>query len=80
MILTTPDQISAFRLLSVRAQLKMEKVGLKSSGGAIRPRIAVEFGLSPRASYDAYVDAINKKLDELKEKIHGQSSEGAKQA
>jgi hypothetical protein len=62
-LLNTPV---AFRLLSLRAQLRLEAHGLKSSGGAIRPRIAKEFGLSPRASRDTYIIAINNKLQELK--------------
>lgn len=65
MILTTPNQIAAFRLLSLRYQLRLESKGLKSSGGAIRPRIAKEFGLSPRASHDTYIVAINKRIGEL---------------
>lgn len=65
MTLDTPDKIMAFRLLSLRAQLKLESNGMKSSGGAIRPRIAVEFGLSPRAKREDYIEAINKKLQEL---------------
>jgi len=56
--------VDAFRLLSLRYQLRLESKGLRSSGGAIRPRIAKEFGLSPRASHDTYIDAINKLLEE----------------
>ena len=66
MMLNTPEQIMAFRLLSLRAQLKLEMCGMKSSGGAIRPRVAKEFGLSPRAKRQDYIDAINNKLKELK--------------
>lgn len=61
----TQPQIKAFRLLSLRQQLKLESVGLKSSGGAIRPRIAAEFGLKPRASHATYIDAINARLAAL---------------
>lgn len=65
MTLDTPDKIMAFRLLSLRAQLKLEAKGLKSSGGSIRPRIAKEFGLSSRAKREDFIQAINKKLEEL---------------
>jgi hypothetical protein len=64
-MISAPNQIAAFRLLSLRYQLRLEAHGLKSSGGAIRPRIAKEFGLSPRASHDTYIIAINKKIGEL---------------
>jgi hypothetical protein len=64
-IISEPNKIAAFRLLSLRAQLRLEARGIKSSGGAIRPRIAAEFGLKPRDSYDTYILAINKKIGEL---------------
>lgn len=62
---TTPDQIAFFRLASLKQQLKMEKVGLKSSGGAIRPRIAAEFGLKPRDSHDKFIAAVQAKMDSM---------------
>jgi len=54
-------QVAAYRLLSLRAQLRLEALGLKSSGGAIRPRIAKEFGLTPQAPYADYLTAITAK-------------------
>jgi hypothetical protein len=63
--LTTPAAIQRFRLASVRAQLKLEKAGMKYSGGPIRPRIAAEFGLKPRAPHADYIAAIEKKMDAL---------------
>lgn len=53
------NDIQAVRLLSLRGMLRLEKVGMKTRGGALRPRIAKEFGLSPRAKHDAFIDAIN---------------------
>jgi len=61
----TPDEISIFRLLSVKHQLNFEKMGMKSSGGALRPRLAKEFGLKPRDSYEMYIAAVQKKIDEV---------------
>ena len=58
--------IDSFRLLSLKAMIKMEKAGLKQRGGALRPRLAKELGLSPRAPHDEYVAAIEKKVSELK--------------
>ena len=63
----TPEQISAFRLLSVKMQLRLESKGLRSSGGALRPRLAAEFGLKPRASYEQYIAAIDARLAAIKE-------------
>jgi hypothetical protein len=60
--LSTPEQIAAYRLLSLRGMLRLEKVGLKSRGGAVRPRIADELGLKPRDSYELYISTIENKL------------------
>jgi len=60
--LTGVKQISAFRLLSLRGQLRMEALGMKSSGGPIRPRIAAEFNLKPRATHQAFIQAVTDKL------------------
>lgn len=73
---TTPDSISHFRLASLKYQLKMEKAGMKSSGGAIRPRIAKEFGLSPRAPHDEYIKVIQGLMDGLVTKVAQESAEG----
>lgn len=62
---TTPDQIAYFRLASQKAQLKMEKIGLKSSGGPLRPRLAAEHGLKPRDSHDKFIAAIQTKMDAM---------------
>lgn len=59
---TTPAEIAAFRLLSLRGMLRMEKVGMKTRGGALRPRIAAEMNLKPRDSYEQYIAAIDAKL------------------
>lgn len=57
--------INLFRLASLKGQLKLESKGLKSSGGAIRPRIAAEFGLSPRASHEKYIEVIQARIDQI---------------
>lgn len=61
-VVNTPEGIAAFRLLSLRGMLRMERVGMKTRGGALRPRIAAEFGLKPRDSYEQYIAAIEAKL------------------
>jgi hypothetical protein len=55
------------RFASVKYQLKLEKVGLKSSGGALRPRLAEEFGLGPRAKHDDFIAYVQAKMEELLE-------------
>lgn len=59
------EEMAFFRLLQIRGVLKLEKVGMThSSGLRIRPRIAKEFGLKPRDSYDKYIAIVQAKLDE----------------
>ena len=65
-VCNTPRQVSAFRWLSVRGMLRLEKAGMKSRGGALRPRLAAELGLSPRASHDTFILAIEEILAALK--------------
>lgn len=55
--------IDRFRLLSLRGMLRLEKAGLKTRGGALRPRIAGELGLKPRDNYDKYIAEINSRLE-----------------
>lgn len=50
--------IDLYRLAALRSMLKMEKAGLKNSSGPIRPRIADELGLKPRAPHDTYITKL----------------------
>lgn len=58
--------VQYFRLASLKQQLKLESLGMKSSGGVIRPRIAKEFNLPARASHQQFIDAVQAKMDSLK--------------
>lgn len=58
-----------FRLLSLRGALKLESKGLHSTGGALRPKLAAEFGLKPRDSHDKFLAAVQTKIDEMKNKF-----------
>lgn len=60
-------QVSYARFASLKGQLKLEKVGMKSSGGALRPRLANEFGLSPRDSHDEYINYCIAQMEDLLE-------------
>jgi len=63
------EEMAFFRLLQIRGVLKLEKVGMThSSGLRIRPRIAKEFGLKPRDSYDKYIATVQAVIDEHIEK------------
>jgi hypothetical protein len=60
----TPE-VTYIRFSSIKAQLKLEKLGLKSRGGALRPRLAKEFGLSPRAKHEEYISYCQARMDEV---------------
>jgi hypothetical protein len=61
-IIVTGLSIDKFRLASLRGMLRMEKAGMKTRGGAIRPRICVELGLKRNDSFDTFIDKINELL------------------
>ena len=63
-VIDTPAGISRFRLVSLRGMLRLESIGMKTRGGALRPRLAKEFGLSARAPHKEFISAIDKKLEE----------------
>ena len=57
--------IARVRLASLRGMLRLESAGMKSRGGALRPKIAAEFGLSPRAAFADYIKAVEARMQEL---------------
>lgn len=65
-VTATGTGVEIYRLLSQKMQLKLEAVGLKSSGGALRPRLAKGLGLRPRDSHEKFIAKIDEKLLELK--------------
>jgi hypothetical protein len=64
-VINDPDGIAYARLATLKGALKLEKAGMKTKGGALRPRIAAEFGLKPRDSHDAFIAKVQEKMDAL---------------
>ena len=62
--MTYTDKPDVFRLLSLRGMLRLEKVGMKTRGGALRPKICNEFGLKKNAPHDEFIAAINRIIQE----------------
>ena len=62
MIASTSTQIAIVRMASLRGMLRLEKAGMTTSGGALRPRIAAELGLKPRASHDVFIANITARI------------------
>lgn len=61
----TGESITFYRLATLKSMLKLESKGMRNSGGALRPRLAVEFGLRPRAPYVDFIAAIESRIKEL---------------
>lgn len=68
-VFDTPDGIELYRLASLKGRLKLESAGLRGRGGATRPMLAKELGLSPRDSFGLYFAELQKRIDALKAKI-----------
>lgn len=69
MTLSTPAQIDCFRLATMKQRIKLESVGLKSSGASTRTIMAAELGLSSRAPHKTFIDAIQVKMDQKMQAI-----------
>lgn len=54
-MLAGDNAVSYARFAALKGALKLESLGMKTRGGALRPRLAKEFGLSPRAPHLDYI-------------------------
>lgn len=75
MIASTPAGISYVRLASIKGMVMLESKGLKGRGGPIRPRIATELGLKPRAPYADFIAAIQSRMAELLPAVQAKTQE-----
>lgn len=64
LMLTTPEQIDYAKLATVKAAMKLERVGMKTRHGALRPKWAETLGLKPRDSYDTFIAELQRRMDE----------------
>jgi hypothetical protein len=64
---STPTGIAYVRLASLKGMVSLESKGLKGRAGPIRPRIAAELGLKPRAPYADFIAAIQARMETLLE-------------
>jgi hypothetical protein len=73
----TGKGIDAVRLMSLRGMLRLEKLGMKTRAGALRPKMAKELGLSPRASFDVYLAEVEKRIEALKPQVQAENEAGS---
>ncbi len=71
-VLDTPDGISYAQLASLKGALKLESKGLKTRGGALRPKWAKIFNLPKNASYDVYIMECERRMNELLAKVQAE--------
>jgi hypothetical protein len=72
--IATGAGVDYVRLASLRGMLRMEKVGMKGRMGPIRPKIAAEFGLKPRDSYDVFINTVQKKMEEVAKLVQAENA------
>lgn len=73
--LTNSKQMEAYRMSVIKARLTLESKGLKGRGGAMRPRMAAEFGLSPRDSFEKFLAVAEEKRAALEAAIKTEADE-----
>lgn len=75
--LNTPTGIEYAQYAFLKAGLRMESVGMKTRGGALRPKHAKLLGLSPRAPYADFINAVKVRMNELLEQAKEESLNAA---
>lgn len=69
---STPAQIAHVRLITAKARLRLESKGMKSRGPSTRSLMAEELGLKARDSYDTFIAACEKKIEESLSRMAGE--------
>jgi hypothetical protein len=64
-VLSGSTEMSYARLASLKGALKLEKAGLKTRGGALRPKIAAELGLKKTDSHDKFIETVQNKMNAM---------------
>ena len=71
MIADTPYKIELYRLLSLRAALRMEVAGLKGRGKSAYAIAKQELGI--KGSRQKVLDQVNQMIQSMKEQQHGEA-------
>lgn len=65
MTTTISPEMAYIRLAQLKGILSLESKGMKGRIGPIRPKIAAEFGLKPRDSYEKFIEVAKARMEEL---------------
>jgi hypothetical protein len=52
-VITSPENIAAYRLLAIKGALKLESLGMKASGPSALSVVKKEFGIKARTAKEA---------------------------
>lgn len=63
-VLTGKTEIAYGRLAMLKGALRLESVGLKTRGGALRPKVAAELGLKARDPYPVFIARVVALMEE----------------
>lgn len=61
----TGEGITYAGLAGLKYNLRLEALGMKSKGGAIRPRVAVQLGLKKTAPHADFIKAIEERMQAI---------------
>lgn len=59
---TMSPEFSYYRLATIKGALTLESKGMTSRQGPLRPKLATEFGLKPRAPFEDYINVAQTKM------------------
>ena len=62
---TMSSAFSYYRLAQIKGALTLESKGMKGRQGPLRPKLAEEFGLKPRAPFEDYINTAKAKMEEI---------------
>lgn len=67
-VIDRPNGITLFQLNAVRLAIKLEKLKFKHSGGSVRKRWALHFGLKSNAKHDVVIARIEEECAKIEAK------------
>lgn len=74
-VASTSEQIAYVRLITAKARLRLESLGMKARGPSTRSIMAPELGLKARDSYEKFLSVIETKIEENLRRMSGEDVE-----
>lgn len=64
-VISDPRAIERFRLATLRAAVRLEKVGMKRRGQSAKKQAIMELDLASRSNHDEVIAALSAKMEEV---------------